>query len=63
VSSLSVTRTGAAVGELQSPARCVLTKEDVGALLEVAVHQCSRGGVAYCLNGSEAGHVLGETGN
>jgi hypothetical protein len=42
------------------PARCVLTEEDVGALLEVAVHECSRGGVTSCRNWSQVGHVLAE---
>jgi hypothetical protein len=43
--------------------RCVLIEEDVGALLEVAVHECSRGAVASCCNWSEAGHVLVELGD
>jgi hypothetical protein len=35
-------------------------EEDVVILLEVVVHECSRGGVACCPNWSEAGHVLAE---
>jgi hypothetical protein len=54
---------GAALGGLQSPARCFLAKEDVYALLEAAVHECSRGGVVCCQNWSEAGHVLAELGD
>jgi hypothetical protein len=50
-------------GGLQSQTRCVLTEEDVGALLEVAVHECSRGGVACCRNWSVTGHVLAELGD
>jgi hypothetical protein len=53
----------AAVGGLQSPARCVLTEEDVGALIEVAVYECSRGDVACCRYWTEAGHVLAELGD
>jgi hypothetical protein len=54
---------GAAVGGLQSSACCIPTEEDVGALLEVAVHECSRGGVTCCWNWSEAGHVVEELGD
>jgi hypothetical protein len=35
----------------------------VGALLEVAVNECSREGVAGCRNWSEAGHMLAELGD
>jgi hypothetical protein len=35
----------------------------VGAPLEIAVHECRRGGVACCRNWSEAGHVLVELGD
>jgi hypothetical protein len=35
---------GATVGGLQSLARCVLTEEDMGALLKVGVHECSQPG-------------------
>jgi hypothetical protein len=38
-------------------------EEDVGELLEVAVHECSRGGMMYCQNWSEAGHMLEELGD
>jgi hypothetical protein len=34
----------------------------MGALLEVIVHECSRGGMASCQNWSEVGHVLAELG-
>jgi hypothetical protein len=34
----------AALGGLRRSARCVLTEEDVCALLDIAVHECSRGG-------------------
>jgi hypothetical protein len=44
----------AAVEVFQSPARCVLSEEDVRAFLEVAVHEYSRVGVARCRNWSEA---------
>jgi hypothetical protein len=47
----------------QGPARCALTEEDVGALLEVAAHECSWGGVASCRNLSDAFHVLAELGD
>jgi hypothetical protein len=53
----------AAVGGLQSPARCVLTEKDVHTLLEVAVHECRWGGAACCRNWSDAGHVLAELGD
>jgi hypothetical protein len=49
---------GAAVG-----VHCVLMEEDVHALLEICVHECSRGGVACCRNWCEAGHVLTELGD
>jgi hypothetical protein len=41
------------------------TEEDVGAHLEILVHEYSRGGVAICRNWSdcEAGHVLAELGD
>jgi hypothetical protein len=39
---------GAVVGGLQSLAPCVLTEEDVGALLQVAAHECSWEGMACC---------------
>jgi hypothetical protein len=62
-SSCSVSMTGPGRGRcrgLQGRARCVLAKEHMGALLEAAVHECSRGGVLGCWNWSEAGHVLAE---
>jgi hypothetical protein len=39
---------GAAVEGLQSLASWALLEEDVSALLEAAVHECSRGGVTCC---------------
>jgi hypothetical protein len=60
VFSLHDNLVGAAVRRLQSSACCVLMVEDVGALPEVAMHECSQGGVACCWNCSEAGHVLEE---
>jgi hypothetical protein len=35
----------------------------MGVLLEVIVHECSRGGVVSCWNWSEEGHVLVELGD
>jgi hypothetical protein len=40
----------------------VLMQENVDALLEVAVQECSRGGMACCRNWFEAGHLLAELG-
>jgi hypothetical protein len=38
-------------------------EEDMGALLEVFVHECSQGGVTSCRNWSEVGRVLAELGD
>jgi hypothetical protein len=35
----------------------------MGALLELAVHECSRGGMTCCRNWSGAGHVPAELGD
>jgi hypothetical protein len=35
----------------------------MGAFLESVVYECSWGGVASCLNWSEAGHVLAKLGD
>jgi hypothetical protein len=38
-------------------------EEDMYTLLEVAVHECSRGDMACCRDWSEAGHMLAELGD
>ncbi|PNF32239.1 hypothetical protein B7P43_G17785 [Cryptotermes secundus] len=50
-------------GGLQQSTSCVLPEEDLRALFEVAVHECSRGSVACCWNWSEAGNILAKLGD
>jgi hypothetical protein len=52
--------TGAAVRGPLSPACCVLTEEDVCAIMEILVHRCTWTGVACRRNWSEASHVLAQ---
>jgi hypothetical protein len=54
---------GPAIGGHLHSAGYVLPEEDVRALIEVAVHACSQGGMACCRNRSEAGHMLAELGD